>query len=261
MFSLAREYRRLGLTPRYFVDGRSRLSYKRAAARLLDEVFLIDTKGECVEQIMPDILNECTEKWIMRLDDDEAPSSKLVQWLDEVVLPCDISAVAFPRRALRIQGHEVQYARTIPGIQEHDYQYRCFDPSRVELDTRVHTPGIRFPESEVVHAPHDCCIYHFDWIIRSSEERKAKLARYESLQSGAGEIFKYQYAPEDSDAELYDFVVLEDPVISRLAHRLRAAKDVYETAKENALSRLRGEFSSAPLAARDEAPGSMLKAN
>jgi hypothetical protein len=240
VMALSGEYRRLGLRPRYFIDSRSRDSYKAIAAHVLGNVSIIDTDGECVEQIMPRIVEKCIGRWIIRLDDDEAPSSSLASWLANGAMRGNVSVIAFPRRTLRLDGTQVQYARTIPGIVKHDYQYRCFVLSRVKIDSGVHTPGIRFSESEVMYAPHDCCIYHFDWIVRSPQQRKAKLVRYEKLQGGAGEVFKYQYLPEDFDSGLYDFAVVDDPVISRLALRLRAAREFYETATEKALSRLRG---------------------
>jgi hypothetical protein len=240
VIAIADEYRRLGLKPRYFVDSRSRASYKFIASRVLSDVCFIDTDAECIEQIMPSIVEKCTGKWVIRLDDDEAPSSSLASWLANAAMCGEASVIAFPRRTLRLDSAQVQYARTMPGIVNHDYQYRCFMLSRVKIDTDVHTPGIRFSESEVMYAPHDCCIYHFDWIVRSPQQRKAKLERYDKLQSGAGEVFKYQYLPEDFHSDLYDFAVVEDPAISRLALQLRTAKEFYETATENALSRLRG---------------------
>jgi hypothetical protein len=223
---IAREYVRLNVRPRYFVDGRSDRLYKLFATRLLPRSTLISTEGECIEEIIPELAAYSTKRWMIRVDDDELPSANLIQWLSNIIGRTSKTVIAFPRRAVRFGKDCAVYARTIPCVTPGDYQYRAFVRGAVQFNRRLHTPGFDFDKSDALYAPEDCCLYHFDWIVRDRLAREAKLRKYEHIQNGTWSIFKHQYLPEDFASEEYNYVHVDDPSIARLANRLRVSHSV-----------------------------------
>lgn len=108
----------------------------------------------------------------------------------------------------------------MPNLPPQDFQFRGFLVDSVRFRKKIHTPGFSFNESDVLYAPSDCHIYHFDWVVRSREQRASKLEFYERMEPGAFELLKYQYLYEDFDRALYDFSPLDDSDVSALALRL-----------------------------------------
>ena len=226
VFVIAREYARLKLTPRYFIDARSAPLFRSAAPRLLEHATLLSSSGVSIEEMLPEIVAQTRAAWVWRMDDDEAPSTALLAWLAQLTPDDVVRVVAMPRRAVRFEDGVPVYARSIPKLTEHDYQYRAFVRSGVTFDPTLHTAGIAFAPPQVIHAPPDYCLYHFDWIVRTRAQRADKLLRYERLKPGSWDAFDCQYLPEDFAGNLYDYAAVEDADIVRLARRLRLARRV-----------------------------------
>lgn len=226
--ALYKEHRRLRLEPRYFIDDRSSPFYKAIMQRTVLRTMSVTSKANYIEAIIPEVLSYCQGEWIFRVDDDEAFSSDLANWLLSAIPACTKRIIAAPRRAVRFVNGSLVYAQTIPGILEHDYQYRGFLRKGIEFDPRVHTPGILFHSSEVLYAPQNCCLYHFDWIIRTRAERLTKLSGYKKMNSG--DIFDRQYLPEDFEDHPYRYTPVTDQGIIKLAQTLRTGKENYDEA-------------------------------
>jgi hypothetical protein len=227
---IAREYARLALKPRYFIDGRSSRLFRSLSTALLAPTAMIFPLGESIEEILPQIVSASSARWMLRIDDDEAPSSALVAWLTQMRPPAGKTVVALPRRAVRFEDDTAVYARSIPKVVEHDYQHRCFVREGVVFDPALHTAGIKYALSDVIYAPPECCLYHFDWIVRTRAEREAKLSRYERLAPGSWSKFISQYLPEDFSRSDYDYAPVNDLHAIRLAKRLRAGQNLYSLA-------------------------------
>lgn len=227
---IAREYARLALKPRYFIDGRSSRLCRSLSTALLSPTAIIFPSGESIEEILPQIVAASNARWMLRIDDDEAPSSALVAWLTQMRSPAGKTIIALPRYAVRFEDDTAVYARSIPNVVEHDYQHRCFVREGVAFDATLHTAGLKYAPSDVVYAPPECCLYHFDWIVRTRAERAAKLSRYERLAPGSWSEFVSQYLPENFSRSDYDYAPLNDLDAIRLARRLRAGQHLYSFA-------------------------------
>lgn len=226
VFVIAREYARFELTPHYFIDGRSSNLFRRTAPRLLTRTTILSSSGASIEEMLPEIAAQTHASWVWRMDDDEAPSRALLAWLARLTPGEGHRVIAMPRRAVRFVDGAPVYARAIPNLHEHDYQYRAFVRAGATFDPTLHTAGITFSAPQVIHAPPDCCLYHFDWIVRTRAQRAEKLLRYERLKQGSWKQFRGQYLPEDFARDPYDYAPVEDVDIARLARRLRAARRV-----------------------------------
>jgi hypothetical protein len=227
---IAREYARLGVRRRYFIDGRSSRLFRSLSTALLAPADIIFPSGDSIEQILPQIVAGSNARWVLRIDDDEAPSSALLAWLTHMTPDRGKTVIALPRRAVRFDNETAVYARSIPKVMEHDYQYRCFLREGVVFEPTLHTAGIKFALTDIAYAPPECCLYHFDWIVRTRAEREAKLSRYERLAPGSWKTFVSQYLPEHFCRSEYDYAPLDDLHAIRLAKRLRAGQHFYSLA-------------------------------
>ena len=225
-FVLADEYRKQGLTPRYMIDSRSTRRYRDEALARIDGASILEVPEapDFIEAILPELARMVETKWLFRLDDDEFPSARLIPWLTETVATTTKTVIAVPRRAVAIIDQTPMFAGTIPQLHPGDRQYRGFVVATARFSPLLHSPGILGEADDVHHAPDDCCIYHFDWIVRSRAERARKLKRYETIEGHALPIYRHQYLYEDFDPAVYDFTAVDEPSIADLALRLRDAR-------------------------------------
>lgn len=219
---IAEEYRRLGIDVRYFVDGRSSPRYVKDVLRTVESATKLPVRwgASYVEGILPKIAAVSRAKRIFRLDDDEFPSHALLNWLRDVAEPTDVPVIAAPRRAIAVIDSKAVFAANIPNMTPLDIQFRGFLVGSVKFRKNIHTAGFSFKETDILYAPSECYIYHFDWVVRSREQRADKLKFYEKIKPGTFESHKYQYLYEDFDPAHYGFMPLNDPDVSALALRL-----------------------------------------
>jgi hypothetical protein len=225
-FVLADEYRRHGLRPLYLIDSRSTRRYRAQALARIDSAAILEVEEgpDFVEAILPEIAGMVDTKWLFRLDDDEFPSARLIPWLTQTVATTSKTVIAVPRRAVAIRDGTPMFAGTMPQLHPGDRQYRGFVVATAKFNPLLHSPGILGESADVHHAPDDCCIYHFDWIVRSKEQRARKLKHYEAIAGGALPIYRHQYLYEDFDPALFNFTAVDEPSIADLALRLLDAR-------------------------------------
>lgn len=225
-FVLADEYRRCGLRPRYLIDSRSTPRYRTEALARIDGAAILKVAKNrgFVEAMLPEIARTVATRWIFRLDDDEFPSPRLLPWLTEATASTSKTVIAVPRRAVAIRDGTPHYARTLPQLHPGDLQYRGFVVATAQFSPLLHSPGIRGESDDVLQAPDDCCIYHFDWVVRDRAARARKLRKYERIAGRALPIFTHQYLYEDYDPALFDFVPVDEPSIADLALKLLATR-------------------------------------
>ena len=193
-------YRALGVEPLYLVDTRcsdDTAAILTAAGARVEPMHL---ERSFVEGVLPKIPALISENWVLRLDDDEFPSHALLEWLQHIRPQPHTDAFGLSRRELMIDAGTLHYSqledfyfdRAAP--LRHNPHQRLYRPASVAYEDRIHTSGI-IPQSQD-YAPQDAYFVHFDWILRSAEERVEKLRRYERTESGAGWKFAHFYLPE-----------------------------------------------------------------
>jgi len=208
-------YDELGIKPLYIVDARSSDRSLEIIKSRTNRVFTHSGKDPCVESLLYDIYEKLKSLWILRLDDDELPSRNLLAWIKTNLPSIATPSVALPRlwvKRLKNGSICTTDCEKIFGDWGYDHQIRLFQPSSVEPIQSIHTPGFK---SNFYKAPKsNASIYHFDWIVRSYEERKEKLNRYENIQNGAGDKHSFYYLIEDQDQENFHFKENNDAVLA-----------------------------------------------
>ncbi|MCX7320620.1 MAG: hypothetical protein NT113_14405 [Hyphomicrobiales bacterium] len=96
-----------------------------------------------------------------------------------------------------------------------DIQFRLLLYRQTRFHGRLHTCGFEYPADYGVLSPQSV-LYHFDWCLRTLDERKKKLRRYDAELAGCWDAFQRWYLPEEymNDFRLWP---LTDPDIIRAA--------------------------------------------
>ena len=177
-------YDGLRLRPLFIVEARS--SDDSLAILLGRNARAFTAQGEMpdVESLLSGIIPYFSSSWILRLDDDELPSSAMLRWVAGNVSHLQAPSVAFPRYSIYRNGNGGLGdfgLRGDGGPWKTNYQYRLFRPSDVAPKDTLHSPGF---DASFELAPDEARIYHFDWIVHTYDERRRKTERYEELEKG-----------------------------------------------------------------------------
>ena len=165
---LVAAYRDAGALP-LLVDRQSADGTLQAIARAGGRAIGVDLAAPRVETLIPQIRNFVRSGWVLRVDDDEYPSSGLFEWLRGAEPRADVDSVAIQRRWLRrsAEGHlqraDCRLWIDSSGEVGGDRQWRAFHTERVNYLTDLHTPG--FAPASWEKAPADAFLVHFDWLL------------------------------------------------------------------------------------------------
>lgn len=159
------------------------------------------------------VLHECTSDWILRLDDDELPSTALLEALPELL--GDRYPLEYGLRRRWLWGDRDHYIASPPWTLEFQTRLLRNVAGQWSFDGRVHSVGTSVGEQRLVDLP----IYHGALLMASDDERRRKALRYESLRPGLefdGYAVNALYLPEDEDVATAAVPAPDRPLIDML---------------------------------------------
>jgi hypothetical protein len=133
---------------------------------------------EPVDRPLRWLFSLCTADWILNVDDDEIPSTALLEQLPVLVAAIDVTHYWLLRKWL--------WPDAGRAIAEHpwsvDYQLRLVanDPRLLRFPSETHRPLEALGPHRYVRAP----LYHADPVLNPLERREAKARKYEALRPG-----------------------------------------------------------------------------
>lgn len=201
--ALLRHYRRrLGIEPLFLLDATSTDATEQMLLRAKARFHATVPPAPRVEAMLPAIVGMVPpDRWVLRVDDDELPSRRLIDWLADFLPGFPLDTVAVHRRFARVTGKgKLKWAvcwRMMDGAGEwgKDRQWRVYRPGRACHVDILHSPGIEV--GRWASSPEDAYLVHFDWVLRSRAEREAKVMAYERQEAGKGVKHLPYYVPED----------------------------------------------------------------
>lgn len=143
----------------------------------------------CIEHVLDDAIAECPDGYILRVDDDEVVSYPMKSWLiDRSYVEAD--HWAFPRR----------------NLWPDENAYITSPPLYPDLQTRLSVKA----KSGGRWSPHDGSPFgtgtvapvgleHHKFLVRSYDERRAIVDRYDSIMPGAGSGWRAFSLPEEHE--------------------------------------------------------------
>lgn len=174
------------------IDERGGRDAVEACEGLADQTFLIEDGTPA--RRLGWLMHQCRCDWVLRLDDDEVPSSELLDRLPSLLRARWPVSIALSRRWLYLGG--AQWIDAHPWTP--DYQLRLVR----NVPGVWSFPGLRHDNFDVVGqrrfvgAP----IYHLDLLLHDVSRRRAKRERYEGDRPGhanQGFPVNAMYTPED----------------------------------------------------------------
>jgi hypothetical protein len=140
-----------------------------------------------IESVLDEALKYCTREYVLRLDDDERCSKGMVEWLAAAQYE-EGQHWKFERAHL---WGDTQHVLMTPHLWP-DYQTR--------LSWRQYAGGRSTIHEGSPHGggvPAHCAIEHWKFLVRTLEERREIVTRYDAIQPGAGSRFRAFSCPED----------------------------------------------------------------
>lgn len=215
----------LGYLTRYFedivigVDSKSDLATKIEASKFNCTVITFENNGSffcgsLLEKFKP----YCKHSWVLRLDDDEIISMGLVHYLKNNLTKIVKQVVAFERKWARLSREGFLQYSLYPKMK-HDWQVRLYRVDQVSYTPGLHTSGILYNSLEYV--TQNAFVVHLDWILKSYDQRLAKVEKYEKIDKGFRDYYLYEELP---NAESY-FTSLENREFDDVVYKIKMLQD------------------------------------
>lgn len=214
-------YMRLGVTISVFLDDRSSPSTVTQLEAVGLTPTLVTNTRPYVEGLYREVATNTQTEWLWIMTNDELLNvSALLEASLRTLRKNVPDCIATARRWVARQRSEL--AVGLSDVIGPDYQYRLIRHSNLHFTAELHTAGFVLP-TRVSYMTLPSCIYHFDWVIRTLDQREAKLAFYETHMRGATERYEKWYLPERFP-EAYRWEPLADKSVSRSAAHYQQVK-------------------------------------
>jgi len=160
------------------IDDRLDQSFDADFRRLGDRVVRAPFLG-AVSRAFGWLISQCSGEWVLRLDDDEVPSSGLAAELEECICgDPPITHAWVPRRWLYPDRASV--LAQWPWRPDHQMRLHRNDPALLGFPGRLHEVVTVLGPCVYLREP----IYHADLLFETFEERMQKARRYEAIRPG-----------------------------------------------------------------------------
>jgi glycosyltransferase involved in cell wall biosynthesis len=225
--TLLAHYQARGFQPIVLLDTRSNDRTAAITRSCGARIVPID-RFTCTEAVVS-VTRDCvTTPWALFMHDDEVPSDGLFALLGAAPPAAPVQSVAIPRRwawyepekplHFGFSGHWQDRA-SAPGS---DHHWRLFRPRDVTFISAMHTDG--FLIDFWARVATGAYIVHFEWVVRTREQRAAKLRRYEKYRAGYGKYFENLYLPEAQPPGIVTYIPFECDTYDTLARAYHAAR-------------------------------------
>lgn len=194
-------YRSIGVEPLYIVDQRSiddtAAVLRREGARFVE----FRPSGDYAEAMIECGSRHAEQDWILRMDDDEFPSQRMLAWIEHQGIRTKGPGWMLSRRELFDCDGEIYYSNRVGRYADTrdptmlSPHARLYNRNRVYYAPRVHTSGIANARS-FGFAPRMAFFVHMNCLLRSKNTRLAKILRYEEIEAGSCWRFADEYLPE-----------------------------------------------------------------
>lgn len=212
-------YRSIGTRAIVFIDDASADNTLRVCRKQnFHGVETIANAAGVVEAVIEEISKRAPSDWVLRFDDDEIPSKKLMDFADAAIRS-DITAKYGFRRLQCCLMQNGLFASSVFDSSDH-IQWRLYNRRATKYSDKVHTPGIEVDNP--VKAPPEAVFLHLDWIVRSYEERQRKVEHYDRYGANLGSMWRHFYILEENEGNLERLLSVKNREFATISDRLLA---------------------------------------
>jgi hypothetical protein len=212
-------YRDIGLPVTVFVDSKTTDETASIAARYACEVVPFVNSSTRVNEMIGDISRHCRSRWVLRFDDDELPSIRMLNFVRKVIARDKYSVVGFDRyqTVFNLNGEPFRSVKHDPITHR---QWRLYKPDTVTFHGRGHTASFDSNDHRGLVAPAPSFMIHLDWVVHSPADRRKKLVRYDAHTPGHGMPFRDYYLADESPDFHKDLKALQGHEFHRIGRQL-----------------------------------------
>jgi hypothetical protein len=212
-------YREINLPVTVFVDSKTTDETASIAARYAFEVVPFDNSATRVGEMIEGMSRQCRSRWVLRIDDDELPSIRMLDFVRTVIARDECTVVGFDRyqTVFDLNGEPVRSIKHDPVTHR---QWRLYQPDKVTFHGRGHTAGFDPNDNRRLVAPTTSFMIHFDWVVHSPADRHEKLVRYDTHTPGHGMQFRDYYLADESPDFQQDLQKLRSVEFHQIGRRL-----------------------------------------
>jgi glycosyltransferase involved in cell wall biosynthesis len=216
-------FKRLGVTLRVFLDDESTEQTKAALeSRGIPFALVRNPIQGSPEAGRERAAAACDTEWVLFIDNDELVNSRcLLEVSLRVLFDDEVGCYGIPRSWV-LQREGRLYVGETDFIGD-DYQYRLVKHREVRFHNELHTHGFDLPP-RVEHLNAPSRFYHFDWAVRSEDDRRRKVDYYAELLPGTREAAIRYYLPEESKDDLRLAPMAEPAAKAAVPRYLQLAK-------------------------------------
>lgn len=191
-------YAEFGIAPTLIVDSKTTDDTLKIADKFECKAVVTHNPTTRAQYIIEAGARAITTPWALRMDDDELPTREMLDYISDAAhrLPPE-AIVGFVRHQCTIRDRALWVSTKYGG--ENYRQWRLFQPSKARFIETGHTPGFEVPTESRISAPDEAAMLHFDWIVRSPEERSAKIERYDAHTPNHGSTWRNYYLADVLD--------------------------------------------------------------
>jgi glycosyltransferase involved in cell wall biosynthesis len=179
-----------------FIDSKTTDNTWNIAESIAHKVVSAPNRHTRVGEIIEAMSGMCPTSWVLRLDDDELPSSGMMKFVHKAIQTDVADAYSFRRHQCAISREGTLLRHVDVDSAEHK-QWRLYRRDRVRFRTEGHTPGFHTQGLRLIDAPPEAAMIHLDWAVHSYDERKQKVFRYDAHTPNHGSIFRSYYLYEE----------------------------------------------------------------
>ena len=190
-------YQKINLPVTVFVDSKTTDETASIAARYTREVVPFVNPATRVGEMIEGMSRHCRSRWVLRIDDDELPSTRMLEFVRRVIKRDKYSVVGFDRyeTVFNLNGEPFCSVKHDPITHR---QWRLYQPDKVRFHGRGHTEGFDLNDDRRLVAPAPSFMIHLNWVVHSPAQRLEKIVRYEVHTPGHGMPFRNYYLADQS---------------------------------------------------------------
>jgi glycosyltransferase involved in cell wall biosynthesis len=212
-------YRQIELPVTVFVDSKTTDETAAIAEQHAREVIPFVNPAMRVGEMIEGVSRHCGTRWVLRIDDDELPSMRMLKFVHDIISRGESRVVGFARHQTVFDSNGNAFCSRRHDAVTHR-QWRLYQPDKVIFNGRGHTPGFYFDEPDRLIAPTASFMIHLDWVVHSREERLKKLARYDAHTPGHGMAFREFYLADERPDFQEDLRALPGFTFRQIGRRL-----------------------------------------
>lgn len=216
-----RYYAEINITPSLIIDNKTEDRTTEVARKYHCPYVVSPNPTYRAQHIIAQGARALSSSWALRMDDDEVPTHGMMNYIEQLMRAPELTSdtvVGFPRFQCTIRNRAIVTSTRHTSVEHR--QWRLFRPDSVRFTDRGHTPGFEVAGMRQLPAPDVAAMLHFDWVVRTPEERLEKIRRYDAHTANHGSQWSDYYLADTLQGFESELAPFDAPELRKFATEL-----------------------------------------